>query len=268
MQKFATSAIEFGSVLPLYDDNPTRRFAIVTLLLILANVAVFVLVQQAGRSDSTQVRLVYERAAIPCELVQGRPLTLTEIRTETCVTGTAEGPRGTQNRAPFPDKSVYLAVFVSMFLHGSWLHLGGNMLFLWIFGNNVEDRLGPLRFLGFYLAGGAIATAVQVAFDPSSAVPLIGASGAVAAVMGAYLVWFPRARVMTLITFLVLPVPAVVLLGFWFLSQFFTAADSGVAWMAHVGGFIFGALLASLLRAPRDQRRPDPVWGLRPPGRW
>ncbi|RMH76163.1 MAG: rhomboid family intramembrane serine protease, partial [Actinomyces sp.] len=145
-------------------------------------------------------------------------------------------------------------------LHGSWLHLGGNMLFLWVFGNNVEDHLGHLRYLVFYLAAGAVAALAHFALDVDSTIPVVGASGAIAGVMGAYAVWFPWARVRTIFFFLFIPffyeIPAAALLALWFLSQFFIVPGSGVAWMAHVGGFVFGALVALAVRAdPRFRYR-------------
>ena len=144
----------------------------------------------------------------------------------------------------------------SQFLHGGWLHLGGNMLYLWIFGNNVEDRFGRIRFLVFYLAAGILAALSQVAIDPTSPVPTIGASGAIAATLGAYLVLFPRARVTTLVFlgffYQLIDVPAIVVLGFWFVLQLVEGLTSlgsvqsggGVAFFAHIGGFVFGAVLA------------------------
>jgi membrane associated rhomboid family serine protease len=144
----------------------------------------------------------------------------------------------------------------SQFLHGGWLHLGGNMLYLWIFGNNVEDRFGRTRFLAFYLLGGILAALSQVAIDPSSPVPTIGASGAIAATLGAYLVLFPRARVTTLVFlgffYQLIDVPAIAVLGFWFVLQLVDGLTSlgsvqtggGVAFFAHIGGFVFGAVLA------------------------
>jgi membrane associated rhomboid family serine protease len=247
-------------VLPLRDRNPTSRTAVVTILLIIANVAVFLLVQKAGtlgsQDDST---LTYEHAAIPCELTQGHPLTEREIDHETC---------DDTGRSPelFPDKSVVLSVFVSMFLHGGWLHLGGNMLFLWVFGNNVEDKLGPFFYVLLYLVGGSVAMLSQVLADPNSTVPVIGASGAIATVMGAYLVWFPRARVLTVILiFFIFPfeLPAWIVLSVWFVLQFFTAPGSGVAWMAHVGGFAFGVAVAWFVRNTawwRKRNRPVYRW--------
>jgi membrane associated rhomboid family serine protease len=219
----------------------------VTLLLIAACVVVYLFVQPIGQvvpfrhTQSSAVQqadeqFTFAHAAIPCELTHGRPL------------GTGDIP--TCNSQPgepfFPNKNIWLAVLYSMFLHGSLLHIGGNMLFLWIFGNNVEDRFGHLPYLAFYLLSGVVATAVYVLLAPSSDVPIIGASGAIAGVMGAYLVLFPRARITSLLIFppLLLRIQARWLLLFWFASQFLVSPGSGVAWTAHVGGFAFGVLFA------------------------
>jgi membrane associated rhomboid family serine protease len=234
-------------MLPLRDRNPTSRTPYITILLIIINIGVFVLVQGGGTATpQDQIEFTYEHAAVPCEIVRQRPLTVSEINTDSCPD--TPPPR---SREAFPHKNVDLAIIVSMFLHGSWLHLLGNMLFLWIFGNNVEDKLGPFLYLGFYLLGGIAATAAQLALDPTSTVPVLGASGAIAAVMGAYLVWFPRARILTWLPFLIfviIEIPAWAVLGFWFVSQFFTQDSSGIAWGAHVGGFAYGALVALLVR--------------------
>jgi membrane associated rhomboid family serine protease len=160
-----------------------------------------------------------------------------------------------------------ITMFVSMFLHGGWLHLGGNMLYLWIFGDNVEDRLGHARYLFFYLACGLLATLAHAAMNPASAVPSIGASGAIAGVLGAYIVLFPKQRVTTLIPIFIFitvrEVPAILLLGFWILMQIFFGAASmsgdlqsagGVAYFAHIGGFVAGMVLIILLGGLR--RRP------------
>jgi membrane associated rhomboid family serine protease len=151
----------------------------------------------------------------------------------------------------------------SMFLHGSWSHVIGNMWYLWIFGDNVEDRFGHVGYLALYLLGGIVASIGYVASNPNSLTPTIGASGAIAAVMGSYLVLHPRARIVTVIIpliFLPFLVPATVLLGFWFVLQFFTEQSSGVAWVAHVVGFVFGAVVTLLLfrRGPRTE--PAPTW--------
>ena len=165
--------------------------------------------------------------------------------------------------------STWLTILTSMFMHGGLLHLGGNMLFLWIFGNNIEDSMGPLRFIAFYLLGGAAAVAAQTAVDPSAAVPTIGASGAVAAVLGGYALLYPRARVVTLIFivifFTIIELPALVVLGIWFLLQALygvsevaqPVGEGGVAYFAHIGGFLFGLLLIKLFanRVHEDYER-------------
>ena len=242
-------------MIPLRDQNPTSRPAVVTVLLIIVNVAIYFFIQPhavTNRGGGVQeARFTYEHAAIPCEVVNDRPLTQSEIVRslrgdhEGCEEGHPDSP------APFPHKAVYLAIFYSMFLHGSLLHIGGNMLFLWIFGNNIEDRMGPFLYLLFYFAGGLVAAAAHIASQPHSTVPVVGASGAIAAVMGAYLVLFPNAPIRTVfIIFLVLirDISAKWLLLFWFVSQFFVAPAQGIAWVAHVGGFLFGALVALLFR--------------------
>jgi membrane associated rhomboid family serine protease len=240
-------------VLPIRDDNPTRRPAVLTVLTIVACAAVFVFVQQPHTPAEEQAFL-YERAAIPCEVASGEPVTFVNVAfTGSATTGSecsvqfADPSVGPVAEQPFPRKQVYLAVLVSMFLHGSWAHLLGNVLFLWIFGNNVEDRLGPLGFVVFYLLGGVAAAAVHIVADTTDPTPVIGASGAIAAVMGAYLVWYPHARVTAIVLplwFFPFVVPAAVVLAVWFVMQFFTSPDTGVAWLAHVGGFVFGALAA------------------------
>jgi len=231
-------------VIPLKDHNPTVRTAWVTILLILVNVGVFFLVQGGGQSsEQEQLEFTYEHAAIPCEILRQRPLTLPEINRDQCPD---RAPRGTPEA--FPNKSIPLSILNSMFLHASLLHLGGNMLFLWIFGNNIEDKLGRIFYLLFYLGGGVAAALAQFAVDPTSTVPMLGASGAVAAVMGAYIVWFPRAPVLSFVFFFIVDVPAWLLLGFWFISQFGIPETEGIATMAHVGGFAYGALIALALR--------------------
>jgi membrane associated rhomboid family serine protease len=235
-------------VIPLKDDNPALRRPFVTLVIIAACVIVYFFVQPIGevvpfrhaQSAATQQadqQFTFSHAAIPCELTHGRPLG----------TGDVNGCSANPGPPLFPGKNVWLAVLYSMFLHGSLLHIGGNMLFLWIFGNNIEDRFGHLPYLGFYLVAGVVATAVYVVVQPNSTVPIIGASGAIAGVMGAYLVLFPRAPIFSLIL-----IPPIVLfrriqarwmLLFWIASQFFLAPGTGVAWTAHVGGFAFGILV-------------------------
>lgn len=261
-------------MLPIRDENPTRRPAIVTGALIAVCIATFVFIQPSATRSITEpgtagviaeIEFAYEFAAIPCELVQGRPLTAVEI-TRTQVDGDTDAclaePRGP---VPFPDKQVWLAVVVSLFLHGGWVHLIGNMIFLWVFGNNIEDHLGVMRYLMFYVMAGVIGTLAHVALQVDSTVPLVGASGAVAGVMGAYLVWFPWARVRTLLLVFIIPlwprIPAAVLLVFWFVAQFFTDPDAGVAWAAHVAGFAFGVVMA--WGARRDPRFRNRLWAHR-----
>ncbi len=251
-------------MIPIKDYNPTARFAVVTAVLIAMNVFVYFLVQRPG--DTNQTRFSYSYAAIPCEVVTGRPLSAGEIsQTLRADEFGQSDPQACQRNgggdsggSPFANKSVYLAILYSMFLHGGLLHIGGNMLYLWVFGNNIEDRLGTFGYLAFYLAAGLAATLAHIAVQPNSTVPVVGASGAIAGVMGAYMVWFPRVQIRTvLIVILVLirDIPAFWLLAFWLVSQFFTNANAGVAWVAHVGGFVFGVLVALALRSRRPPVR-------------
>lgn len=259
-----------AGVIPLKDENPTSSPPVVTMLLIAACAVVYFLVQPSAQgtlfrhnqsrdlAQQESARFTYAHAAVPCEVVHGQPLTDEELSENSCQASPPGVPL-------FPGKSVYLAVLYSMFLHGSLLHIGGNMLFLWVFGNNIEDRFGKPLYLLFYLVAGVVATVAHVAVQPSSLVPVIGASGAIAGVMGAYLVLFPDAPISSVIL-----VPPIILfrrirakwvLAFWFVSQFILSPGTGVAWVAHVGGFAFGVLMALLWRS-----RSDPEPSLRP--RW
>jgi membrane associated rhomboid family serine protease len=252
-------------MLPLHDENPTERPAVVTVLIIGACLVAYFLWQPTPFADTTEdVEFSLENAVIPCEVVQGRPLDVNEAvatfnqgDVEACDIDGGESP------ALVPDKNVWLAAVTSMFLHGSLLHIGGNLLFLWIFGNNIEDALGKLGFVLFYLVGGIVATLTHVALNLDSTVPLVGASGAIAAVMGAYLVLFPNARIRTLVFMLlifVVNVRAVWVLGFWFVLQFFTDPNQGVAWAAHVGGFVFGVGVGLLVRGAGKPRVTAARW--------
>ncbi len=245
-------------MIPLKDYNPTRRFPVVTLILIAINVGVYFFVQRPYDKQSSQAKFSYQVAAIPCEVVQGRPLTEDEVvRTLRDSNDTAcdtNAPAG--DPEVFPNKAVWLALVYSMFLHGSLLHLGGNMLFLWIFGNNIEDRMGIPGYVGFYLLAGLVASAAHILVQPNSTVPVVGASGAIAGVMGAYAVLFPNVKIRSLIFVFIGDIAAKWWLGFWFVTQFFTNPNEGVAWVAHVGGFAFGALVALFLR---DRLRPPRV---------
>jgi membrane associated rhomboid family serine protease len=262
-------------VLPLRDENPTRRRAYVTLALIAANVIIFVSYEpssfralhdpsvstEAG-SQSNQLppgfTFLVGHAAVPCEVTHGKALS-PQLADE-CLNHV--GLRQAESSTPFfKRKNVYLAVLVSMFLHASWAHLLGNMLFLWIFGNNVEDRLGPIPYLAFYAVCGTAAAAAHIYSDPNSLVPVLGASGAIAGVMGAYLVFFPRARILSIVPlffFFFVRLPAWLVLVGWFVLQFFTGPNSGVAWIAHVGGFVAGVIIAFMVR-PRVMRDELPV---------
>jgi membrane associated rhomboid family serine protease len=255
-------------VIPIRDANPTRRVPVVTLALIAANVVVFLLWQPSFGSEGEQQEFYFCHAEIAFEVTHQ----------ESLAQGGAEARRaldaefGPGIGAPLQqdlqrscaDKSWLLSVFVAMFLHGGWLHIGGNMLFLWVFGNNVEDRLGYLAYPLFYVLGGLAAAGLQIAFAPDSTIPSLGASGAIGAVLGAYAVIFPNARVTTLVIFFfitVVEVRAVFVLVGWFLLQLLSGAgglgtnvNGGVAYWAHVGGFAFGALVAWILYRPRGRR--------------
>ena len=221
-------------MIPLSDRNPTRTFPAVTLGLIALNVLAYFFFQHGTLSLDEPHSRAYlcnlgDYAAVPREFTDpayARP---------TCA---FEG-------GPSP----WITPLTAMFMHGGLLHLGGNMLFLWVFGNNIEDAMGSVRFAVFYVLGGLAALALQVLVDPDAAVPTIGASGAVAAVLGGYILLYPRARVWTFLWLIVLPVPAFLVLGFWFVQQVAfgylgfadpTGGDSSVAYFAHIGGFVFG----------------------------
>jgi len=232
-------------MLPLKDDIPTRTFPVVTVGLIAVNVLAFLYqLSLEATSDPGAVRaaqaFVFEFGLIPCRLTGACP-------------------------APGDFLSPALTIFTSMFLHGGLFHIAGNMLYLWIFGNNVEDTLGHGRFLVFYLLAGLAAALAQTAVGPSSRVPMIGASGAVSGVLGAYLVLFPYATVLTLVTFgffiRIVRIPAMIVLGFWIVVQLlnglvtFGAGDrGGVAWFAHIGGFVAGLGLLAFFRPHRSRR--------------
>jgi len=221
-------------LLPLKDDIPTRRLPIVTIALIAINVIVYFLFEHGlwDLGDIGNERVV-DYGAIPKEI--------TDPGFEV---GAGDQPPS------------WLTIFTSMFMHGSLLHLGGNMLFLWIFGNNIEDAMNRALFVGFYLLGGLAALGLQVVTDAGSAIPTVGASGAIAGVLGAYARLYPRARVVTLVFIViiitVITLPAVLVLGVWFLLQLLpafndpTGAGGGVAYFAHIGGFLFGVLAIRL----------------------
>jgi membrane associated rhomboid family serine protease len=260
-------------VFPLRDNIGTSRFPIVTLALIVICTIVFFLEisrpPTALPDYSTGIaqrvsgfdRVTAEWGFTPCELVH-----------ECAHPGREELSRsgGGTAEVRVPRHSAWLTLIASIFMHGGWLHIVGNMLFLWIFGNNVEDRMGRVRYLLFYLVCGIVAAFTQLAAGPSSGVPNIGASGAIAGVLGAYLFLYPRARVLTAITLLVffaiVEVPAVLLLGAWFLLQVLdgsaglvSAGEGGVAYFAHVGGFAAGLLLVWPLVRGRPRQVAEPA---------
>ena len=238
---------------PLRDDNPTERFPAVTVALIAINVAAYFLWQQGGLTLGSPTSEAFtcnlaDYALFPYELTHPGD----QVATQGC---------------PLPTAPTWLTVFTSMFMHGGLLHLGGNMLFLWVFGNNVEDAMGHVKFVAFYLLAGIAATALQTLMGPNAQVPNVGASGAIAGVLGGYILLFPRARVLTLILLVFIPIflrlPAMLVLGLWFIEQvLFGYFDinsggegGGVAYFAHIGGFVFGL---AAIRLFAERRRPPP----------
>lgn len=214
-------------MIPLRDKNPTRHFPFITIMLIAINILVFIYEVSLGQNLG---KFLFRFAVVPNEIYQSLHLGIFK---------------------PF----VFLTLITSMFLHGGWLHLGGNMLYLWIFGDNVEDKLGGLRFLIFYLLCGISASALHIYIEPNSIVPSVGASGAISGVLGAYVLMFPKARIVTLMPIFIFiqiaELPAYIILGLWFILQFFngilslgyaTSGMNGIAWWAHIGGFIAGMI--------------------------
>jgi rhomboid family protein len=229
---------------PIGDDNTQRRMTpFVNYTLIAINVAVYL--YQIANPEFT---LGY--SVVPAEITQGHD-----------ITGPVRGVPGLR-LAPSPSP-IYLTMLSSMFMHGGLLHIGGNMLYLWIFGDNVEDRMGHLKYLIFYLLCGFLASATHIFFGPNSVIPSLGASGAIAGVLGAYLVLFPRQGVRVFQFGMIMEVPALIVIGLWGLLQFWngfgslgrTGEGGGVAFMAHVGGFVAGILLVFLFRNPPEPRR-------------
>ncbi len=249
-------------MIPIRDDNPHFLTPFVTYGIIGLNLTVWVLVQGMG-SEPALSSSVCTMGAVPAELPQTvAPGTSFQLSTQTvCVTG------------PEP---VWRTLLTSMFMHGGWLHILSNMWFMWIFGNNVEDSMGHVRFVVFYLLCGLVAAALQLASDPDSGVPMVGASGAIGGVMGAYVLLYPRVHVHLLIFFgfyiTTVAVPAVFMLGYWLLLQLvggfvsLGAEGGGVAFWAHVGGFLAGALLILPFRNRRLlDRHPYHGWSRKPP---
>ena len=263
------------SLIPIHDANPTRRRSFVTMILVGLCVAAWLMTPGLGTTDES-TEYFYEHAPVPCQALEGQCPDQVSF---------SDGA-GNELTIDVDDPSMgpfILSMLFSTFLHGGFLHLAGNMVFLWVFGNNIEDHLGHVKYAIFYLLGGLAASAAHVLWslkDASQAclqnpacteispyVPSVGASGAVAAVMGAYIVLFPRARVRTLVIFFfitVIEMSAFAVLALWFIYQFIIAAQefagqvNEVAWMAHVGGFVFGAIAIYILGG-RPHRR-QPAW--------
>jgi len=270
-------------LIPVKDNIPTLRFPILTVLLIVANVIVFgwQLHFSGSQSSSPQFRQLgiseqdentLEYGAIPYRLTHPGKECAAGITTRNAssaeivcqgTTGYTQARKLAAQGAPFASLDSppwWVTVFTSMFMHGGILHIAFNMLFLWIFGNNVEDSMGRIRYVLFYLLGGLVALMTQVLVHPDSTVPTVGASGAIAAVLGGYLLLYPRARILSVVFlfffFTFIEIPAMVMLGIWFLLQFLpavgqlsapdVAGGGGVAYFAHVGGFIFGLAAISL----------------------
>ncbi len=206
--------------IPLKDDNPTRNFPFVTVSLIIANTLIFLYQFFSSNGLFYYIKLL---SLIPYEIT---------------------------HFVSFPFRiSPPLTFFTSVFMHGDFFHITGNMLYLWIFGNNVEDFLGPIKFIIFYLFSGISASLVHIIFHPNSTIPLVGASGAISGILGAYLLLYPYARVHTLVFLFfiirIVQIPAYFFLIFWFFMQVINVGAGGVAWFAHIGGFLFGLLFIS-----------------------
>ena len=251
---------------PISDENERGHGpAFVSLAFIAINIAVFLFLQGAGASQQG-ADFTYGYSAVPFEITNGVDLTQPEPIT-------IDGQQREVPQEPGPTP-IWLTLLTSMFMHGGWLHLAGNMLFLWIFGDNVEHRIGHGLYLVFYLVAGVIASFAQIMIDADSIIPTLGASGAISGVLGAYLVMFPTNRVTVFLFRFLMPVPAIVAIGMWAVLQFIngfgaialTEQTGGVAYMAHIGGFVAGVVAGLVFRAvfhePRHPRgRPASAYG-------
>jgi membrane associated rhomboid family serine protease len=229
--------------IPLKDENPTSRFPYVTVFFIALNILIFL---YQFFSPQGLNYYVYKMGAIPYEITHFTTVPVFSV----------------ESQEPIIRLLPPFALLASMFIHAGWLHLLGNMLYLWIFGNNIEDFLGTFRFILFYLLSGLGASLTHIVFHPNSQVPMIGASGAIAGVLGAYLILYPRARVLSLVFLFffirILPIPAFFLLGFWFIMQVLNVGlGGGVAWFAHIGGFLIGI---GLIKIYTRKRRKVKTW--------
>ena len=253
---------------PIRDENPTVNLPIATYVLIGMNLVVWFAVQGFGDAES-MARSFCLYALVPGDLLNSVPAgTQFAVGQNWACTITPDSPTE--------------SLFTSMFMHGGWLHIAGNMLFLWVFGDNVEDVMGPMRFFMFYVLCGLAAAGAQIATDPTSTVPMVGASGAIGGVMGAYALLFPRARIHLLVILIIyvttISVPAILMLGYWFALQLisgvasFGSSGGGVAFWAHIGGFVAGLVLVFVFRNPdmmqarrelaavQPRREPDRRW--------
>jgi membrane associated rhomboid family serine protease len=235
-------------VMPLRDDNTDRHTVpLVTYALIAVNVVVWLLELWLGEP------FINGYSTVPAEITSGADIVgrqVVEAGGQSIPIDLHEGP-----------KPIYLTLLSSMFMHASWMHIFGNMLYLWIFGDNIEDRIGHARFLAFYLVAGVVASAAHIMMQTDSVIPSLGASGAIAGVLGAYLVIFPKRKVKVMVARQIVDMPAFLVLGLWILLQIFgqfnVTGAGGVAYMAHIGGFVAGAMLIFLFggwraRAPRQ----------------
>lgn len=234
---------------PIGDQNePGHGPALVTLGIIAINIAVFLFLQQAGGTSGDA--FTYGFSAVPLEITSGRDI----VGSAPIVIG---GQQYLVPQSPGPEP-IHLTLLTSMFMHGGWLHLAGNMLFLWVFGDNVEHRAGPLLFLAAYLGAGLVGSLAQIFSDPESVIPTLGASGAISGVLGSYIVLFPRNRVLVVLFRFLVYVPAVVAIGIWIAFQLINGLGAsviaeqtagGVAYLAHIGGFAAGVVLGLVFRA-------------------
>jgi membrane associated rhomboid family serine protease len=277
-------------LIPLRDNIPSDHFPVATVVIIAINVLVFLLFQGPSFSfsgaDAVDTKVVVEYGAVPYRITHpGKECVLAHVgiqkeapgqfvavpeQDELLCEGTEEFDAVATSGENVPVERIheppaFLTIFSSMFMHGGWLHIAFNMLFLWIFGNNIEDAMGKVRFVLFYLLGGLAAAGLQVAVSPDSTVPLVGASGAIAAVLGGYALLYPHARVLTLFFaffIFVLEIPALVMLGLWIFLQFLPAVGQlatpelggggGTAYFAHIGGFLFGLAAVTLFAKRRS----------------
>ena len=237
------------------DDRDVKGFAPVSIGLILINLAVFFFLQDAGDNEA----FIYGYSVIPYEISNG-----VDLQSPQTIEIGGERLRVPQEQGPSP---IYLTIFSAMFMHGGYMHLFGNLLYLWIFGDNVEMRFGAIPFLGFYLLSGVVATFAQIFLDPSGIIPNLGASGAISGVLGAYMVLFPRNRVHAIFLWTIVSIPAIVAIGVWIGMQFIGGWGSlvgaaevagGVAYGAHIGGFFAGVVLAFIMRVLIKEEPEDP----------